>query len=464
MAPTSKDLYKQANGFLESAKSLQASLPIAAEGKDLTDEQVTQAKGIYDQINAKMGKFDELKAQADILARTEGAQQYMDEPADTPPAVNTSWRDSGPGEGKTDVDESAWRELKAFDQWGRERTVRYNVPKAVDSKEYGFAFDAYLRKGYANLGPNDRKTLTEGTDTAGGFLVAPDYHAELIKKIAGLTAIRPLARVVQVSRDVATWPRVNYTTDNKYTSPIKLTWTGESPASSTTARVTDPTFGVINVAIKTAMASLPLSNDLIEDASFDLLGVSSDLFAEGFALAEDDAFINGPASGQTGPQPSGILATVDDSAATGPASVAAATTNALAGADIIKTYYALPAQYRRAAQWIMASSTMQVVELLTDAQNRYLVSSLVNGSLATPQFDVLKGKPVNIDEFVPAVTTGAYPVLFGDWSSYLIADRVGFSIQRLTELYAETNITLLLARRRVGGQLVAPWAVKVLKT
>lgn len=459
-APSSKDLYLQANRFLAEAKTLQAQLPSGEEA------DVEKAKPIIEQISQKMGQYDILVAQATELERVEKGKEFMNEPAEAPLAARgTQWREAAPGEGEAQVDKKAWREVKGFDAYGREHTIRYNVPAVVDRKGYGPAFEAYLRKGFADLGPEDRKTLTEGTDTAGGFLVGPDFHAELIKKIAGLTAIRPLARVVQVSRDIATWPRINYTTDNKYTSPVKMTWTGESPASATTARVTDPTFGLISIPVRTAMASMPISNDLIEDASFDLLGLASDLFAESFALGEDDVFINGPTgSGTSGTsQPQGILAAVDDAAATGPASVVSGTTATLTADGIISLYYGLPAQYRRNAVFVMNSATMKVVEQLKDGQNRYIITSLVNSSLANPQFDTIKGKPVMVDEFVPDVSTNAYPIIFGDLSSYLIADRVGFSVQRLNELYAETNLTLLLARRRVGGQLVAPWAVKVQK-
>lgn len=459
MPINSRDLFNQASQALNEAKTLQAQLSANADG------DVAGNKQVFDQISAKMGRYDELVAQAEILQRTEKAASDMQEPAEQPLAAQHSWRPAAPGEGEAPVDSKSWREVKGYDGYGREKTIRYNVPIAVTKAGYADAFEAYVRKGIQDLGPQDRKTLSEGVDVAGGFLVAPDYHAELIKKIMGLTAIRPLARVVQVSRDVATWPRINYTTDNKYTSPVKLTWTGEQPAASTTARVTDPTFGLINIPVRTAMASMPLTNDLIEDASFDLLGVSSDLFAESFALGEDDAFINGPAgSGTSGAsQPMGILAAVDDAAATGPASVASGTTATLTGNGIINLYYGLPAQYRRGAAFVMNSATMKVVEELIDLQGRYLISALTNASLASPQFDTIKGKPVYIDEFVPDVTTNGYPILFGDFSSYLIADRVGFSIQRLNELYAETNITVLLARRRVGGQLVAPWAMRVQK-
>ena len=44
-----------------------------------------------------------------------------------------------------------------------------------------------------------------------------------------------------------------------------------------------------------------------------------------------------------------------------------------------------------------------------------------------------------------------------------IVDRIGLSIQRLTEVYAETNIVVFLARKRVGGKLLEPFKLKVQK-
>jgi len=287
-------------------------------------------------------------------------------------------------------------------------------------------------------------------------LVPEDYHVELIKKVAGLTAIRPNARVVQTSRDVAKWPRVKYTTDDKYTSGVRLTWTGESPASSTTHRVTDPVFGLYVIPVHTAMASMPVSNDLIEDSAFDVVGISSDLIAEAFALGEDDAFLNGNGAAR----PMGLLSQVDGD---GPASIVSGSGSALTADGILDLYFGLPAQYRAKAKWYMNSATQKAIEKLKDSQNRYIISSLVNGSLATPQFDNIKGKPIQIDEFAPDIAANAYPLLFGDLNGYMICDRVGLSVQRLSEIYAETNVTLLLARKRVGGQLVESWRTRVQK-
>lgn len=442
MAKTKQELLQDAGTKHAEAKKI-----MFEAGDAITPEQETQVQKL-------LGEYDNLVAKADLAGRIEAGEKFLDAPDLSVSA--SSWRQASPDEGNFPIDAKAWRSIKVNTPLG-EKEVRFHIPLAVQKNGYAAAFESYIREGKEKLGPNDRKTLSEGVDSAGGFLVPEEYHTELIKKVAGMTAIRPNARVVQTSRDVAKWPRIKYTTDDKYTSGVRLSWTGESPASSTAHRVTDPVFGLYIIPVHTALASMPISNDLIEDAAFDVVGISSDLIAEAFALGEDDAFVNGNGVAR----PMGILSQVDTES--GPSSIVSGSASAVAADGIVDLYFGLPAQYRRNAKFYMNSATQKAVEKLKDSQNRYLVSSLVNGSLATPQFDTLKGKPIQIDEFAPDVAGNAYPLFFGDLSGYMICDRVGLSVQRLSELYAETNVTLLLARKRVGGQLVEPWRVKAQK-
>lgn len=425
-----------------------------AEAKyNATDGNLTEQEN--ESINALLGQADEIMAEIDMLQRMQRNRDYHEEPAGMQ-AAHLGWRDAGPDEGNFVVDSQSWRELEFHSPiTGRTESLRYTVPTAIDRKGYDSAWEAYVRFGFNSLGPRDRHTLTEGTDSAGGFLVPTDFHSELLKKIAQMAVIRNYARTITVSSDLAQWPRVNYTTDDIYSSPVRLTWTGESP-TSTSHRVTDPTFGTVDIPVKTAMASMPISNNLIEDAMFDLIGVTSDMLAESFALGEDDVFLNGTG----GNKPTGILADVDGA---GPASVASGTAATLLPAGIIDLYYGLPSQYRRNAVFVMSSDGAKVTEKLVDTQGRYIISSLMGASLSTPQFDTIKGRPVLIDEFMPSVSTNTYPIIFGDLSGYIIPERVGFSVQRLAERYAEENLTVLLARRRLGGLLAEPYRVKVQK-
>lgn len=414
-------------------------------------------------VTSILGEFDAYKAQFDLSKRASDANDFLNEPGAPRSIAPASWREAGPGEGDADIDVKSWREMEVktvrIDPLygvpvADSVKVRYHIPLSVQEKGYSPAFEAYMRKGMSDMGPKDRKTLVSGTDSAGGFLVPEDYHVELIKKMATAATIRARARTVTTSRDIAKWPKLRWATDDRYTSGVRMTWTGESPPSSTAHRVTNPEFGLYSVPVHTAMASLPLSNDLIEDSAFDILGVSSDLMSEAFRLGENDAFINGSGVGR----PMGILAQVDGD---GPAAIRSGAASTLTPDGLIDLAFALPAQYESNAVWLMSKDTERIIRRMKDTSNSYLwpvVSQVGNFGPAPKE---LLSFPALREEFMPAIAANSLPIIFGDLRGYLVLDRVGISIQRLSELYAETNVTLLLARKRVGGQTIEPWRIKV---
>lgn len=419
---------------------------------------------VQTKVQEAFGLFDGYRAQLDLAQKSVEANSYLNDPAN-PRIDPAKWRKSAEGEGDADVDPKAFREIdvktvRMDPIYGLPIVdsvkVRYHVPIVVQKKGYDSAFESYIRNGKNNMGPEDRKTLTEGSDSAGGFLVPEDYQTELIRKIATNATIRSRARVGTTNRDIAKWPKLNYSTDDKYTSGVRMTWTGETPTSNTQHRATDPQFGLYTIPIHTAMASMPISNDLIEDSAFDIVGISSDLMAEAFTLGENDAFINGSGVGR----PMGILTQVDGD---GPVSVKSGTASTLLADGLIDLVYALPAQYEANAALIFAKATEKIIRKLKDADNNYLWPVWPQMGNFAPAPKELLGFPTLRDEFMPAVGAGTYPIIFGDMRGYLVLDRVGISVQRLSELYAETNITLLLARKRLGGQTIEPWRIKVQK-
>lgn len=421
--------------------------------KDKPEDMTPEVMG---QVNALLGQADEIKVKLAMAQQLAGAEALAAEPMGTK-AAHLGWRETGPEEGLADVDAQAFREVKVD---GRSEPIRVYIPEAVTAKGYASAFEAYMRKGLRDMGPQDRKTLSGGNDSAGGFLVPEDFQLEIVRKTAAMATIRANARVAQTSRDMAKWPRVNYATDDKYTSGVRLSWTGEAPASSSAHRVTDPTFGLLTIPVHTAMASLPITNDLLEDSAFDVFGLGSELMAEAFALGENDAFINGDGIAK----PMGILTQVDDSDNKGPRSVKSGHASTLTSDGLVDLAYALPPQYEARAKWYMNKSTEAAVRKLKGSgSGDYQWPVLTQAGQLGPVQPVLLGFPVVREQFLPDVAANAYPAIFGDMSGYLVLDRVGISLQRLDELYAETNITVLLARRRVGGQLIAPYRLKVQK-
>ncbi len=452
-----KSIRSEIDKLMSQAASIEQEW--AGKSEPMPVEKQTEMAGV-------LGKVDEWKAQLDLVNRKSNLDSHFNEPVAEPTATRGHWRAAAPGEGDEEIDAKSWREteirsVRVDPIYGLPVVdnikIRFHVPLKVQSKDYSSAFEDYLRSGKEGMGPQDRKTLTEGVDSAGGFLVPEDYQTELIKKMATMATIRNRARVATTGRDIAKWPKVNYSTDDKYTSGVRLTWTGESPASSSVHRVTDPTFGLYSVPVHTAMASMPMSNDLIEDSAFDIMGISSDLLAEAFTLDENDAFINGNGIGR----PMGILTQVGGD---GPSSVVSGTAATLTADGIIDLAYALPAQYESGAVWVMAKGTEKVIRKLKDGENNYLWPVWPQQGGFAPAPKELLGYPTMRDEFMPAIAANAYPIIFGDLRGYLVLDRVGLSVQRLTDsAYSELNLTGLLARKRVGGQTIEPWRIKVQK-
>src|SRR5690242_10499931 len=93
----------------------------------------------------------------------------------------------------------------------------YRQTRAAMQPSYKQAYGKYLllavktgdsAVAYTRLTPDEQKALSEGTDTAGGFLVPPDMQAEVLARVAQKAVIRQRARVVTTSRDVLRYPAV----------------------------------------------------------------------------------------------------------------------------------------------------------------------------------------------------------------------------------------------------------------
>lgn len=332
--------------------------------------------------------------------------------------------------------------------------------RATRSKEYKASFRNYLRRGFAGISDAERKTLSEGTDQAGGFLVPEEMINRIIQKAPTPTRVAGLVSSINISRDSVVMPKVSYATDDIYTTGVRATWTGEIPTSSTAHRVTDPVFGQTRIPVYTAMLSMPLTNDLVEDSIFPLVTWASGKFSETNDLLRDNMIINGTGIGQ----PAGIL--MNPNATDQPATVVSSSAAAIAAAGLIDIAYSVPEQYEDNLRWVFnKTNTAKTLAGLKDGNNRYLWGMGVDDSgLMVPAIRrSLLGYPVVFSGFMPNQAANAYPIIFGDLGGYMLVNRVGFSIQVLRELYAETNQIVLLGRVRFGGATIEPWRLKIQK-
>jgi len=330
--------------------------------------------------------------------------------------------------------------------------------KAIGHPSYRKAFNLYLRQGFSYMSADDRKTLQEGLDPSGGYIVPDPVLSRLIAKEPAPTTVASRVTNITASSDSITMPRIIYTTDDIYTSGMRVTWTGEIPAAATTHRVTDPVFGQHRIPIYTAMMSIAVTNDMIEDAAFNLLSWLMGKFEETVVLLRDNMALNGNGVSQ----PSGIL--VNPNGTDNPATVVTTAASTLTWDGVHNLLYALPEQYDRNAVVVMnKTNTALALSKLADGDGRpYWTQGSTDYGLAGERINrPLMGYPVMFNAFMPNVGTNAYPILFGDLGGYYQVMRVGFSVQTLRELYAETNQVVLLGRLRLGGLVVEPWKMKI---
>jgi HK97 family phage major capsid protein len=370
---------------------------------------------------------------------------------------------------------------KSFGQEVTSEADRDQEQRAMDmaaTKAYNSAFESYLRGGMTNVAPSDRKKLQAGSiksadamkdlgeaaATGGGFLVPEQFQAEVLKKEPGLAGLNDIVRSQPTTRDVIVWPKAVYTTDDKYTGPQRLTFTGEVPSSSTIARVTDQTFGESRIPVNLAMASQLISNSLIEDGAVDVMSFVAQLFRENIIQDVEYYLNNGTGSGQ----PEGLF--INSNAQTNYVPSGGAAT--LTSDGLVNLYWKTPAQYRRNGKFVMSSDTARQIGLLKDANGRYIwqSSDMFGGGLNSVQQDgsvVVQprflGMPLVITEHAPTITTNSFSASFGDHRGYIKPERVGMTIRVLDELYAETDKKLFLLRMRFGGQLAEDYKVRLLK-
>jgi len=434
-----------------------------------TEEALSSYKSI-------VAEAEKVRDQLDVEIRSNAVKQWMEGSAGS--TVKSTFRPAGYAEGAADgLTQDHDGELTAFKAVGEQRL------SALKSGDYKDAFAQHMRQ-KAILGADWRagmkgdalKVLQAGADESGGFWIPPDYRSELIKKAATMTTVRQNATIITTGSDIVTFPSVKYTTDQKYTSGVRFAWNGDAP-SSNISEATNPVAGRLNIPINVATAALFVSRSMMEDNSFDILGYCSELLAEAFGLGEEDAFWNSVGDGNpqgitTHPMASVAHGTQDGmyvlSGAAGTLTWgASATPTTAVTKGILGLEAALPPQYETNAKWYANKKTYSSIRALSDTQSRPLwqttdapgLTNYVRGLPAT-----LLGYDIQKTQFLPDLEASSLSVAFGDMKGYVIADRVGLSIEVFREVLGLRDLVVLYARKRVGGALLQPWRMKLMKT
>ncbi len=313
------------------------------------------------------------------------------------------------------------------------------------------AFAAYVRTGEDDglRGLDlDAKAMSTAVAADGGYLVDPQTSETIRSTVSATASLRSVASIVSV--DATSYDVLVDHAD------IGAGWASETASATETA---SPQIDRISIPLHELSALPKASQRLLDDSAFDIEGWLAQRIADKFARSEAAAFVNGDGIDK----PTGFLSypTVDNDVwAWG--NLGYVTTGSLGaitdGDPIIELVYALGAQYRAGASFVMNSKTAGTVRKLKDADGRFLWSD----GLAAGEPARLMGYPVLIAEDMPDIANDSFSIAFGDFGAgYTVAERPDLRVLR--DPFSAKPHVLFYATKRVGGAVSDFSAIKLLK-
>jgi HK97 family phage major capsid protein len=120
--------------------------------------------------------------------------------------------------------------------------------------------------------------------------------------------------------------------------------------------------------------------------------------------------------------------------------------------------YAMKQMYRAGGSFLMADTTQGAVRKLKDVEGK----SLWAPPTAPEGVPTIVGKPVETDDFMPAIAANSYSIAFADWKkAYTVVERPG--VQVIRDAITEKGFVKFYTRKYVGGGLGHYEPIKLMK-
>jgi HK97 family phage major capsid protein len=375
-------------------------------------------------------------------------------PYEDPEAIRQGLVDDLVGRARAAIDEdrimpSDDARARAYELAGNRQVARHML--LTGSPEYRSAFQKWVanpQHGSALFSPEEREavraamSLTVGN---GGYLIPQQLDPTIILTNNGTTnPFRAVARVE--SGTVNVWEGVS-------SAGVNAQWLAEG----TEAADASPTVAAPTVTAHKAAAYVFGSYEVLQDSNFE--AQLPRLLSDAKDRLESAAFAVGSGSGA----PFGVVTSVTavTTSRVTPTTGGSFTTESLT--DVYKVINAVPARHRSRASWVANFATLNIIRQMDTYGGG---SFWANLNPDTPE--QLLGRPVyESSEMVSAVTTGSNILLAGDFSEYLIYDRIGTTLVYDPVVLGSNRIPSgqagFFAFWRVGADVTNANAFRVLK-
>jgi HK97 family phage major capsid protein len=439
-----KELIEKRNRLAQQGRDLYDK--INKEGRSMTDEEkknddlrFTEINDIADQIKRFERQLElERESAAAVVAAGRAAQTHTQEQADA--EADRQHRS------RLIAHEARLSRLMSV---AGDKSVRFEDRQleARSSHKYSANHEAYLR-GEMSLG--ELRALAADVAVSGGYLVMPlQMSMDLIKAIDDEVFIRRFAtKHLVVNADGMGMASLD-------ADPADSDWTAEIATGSEDSTMA---FGRRELKPYPLAKRIKVSNKLIRTSAQAVETLVRSRLAYKFGVTEEKVFLLGTGANQ----PLGVFTASNDGIPTSRDVVTGSTTN-FTFPGLYDAKYFLKGGYwnRPSTAWGFHRDGLKLIAKLLDGQNR----PLWEPSTQVGQPDRLLGLPLFMSEFFPnTFTTGQYVGMLADWSYYHIADSLNMSVQRLSELYAETNQVGFIGRQEVDGMPVLAEAFVRIKT
>ena len=294
---------------------------------------------------------------------------------------------------------------------------------------YGKAYDGFLKLGATC------NTLREGSDGEGGYLVPDEFEKRVVQAMAEKNVMRRLGTVMQTERTM-TFPvakGIGYADWIPEEGVIPVT-TGE--------------FDEVKIEAHKVATSIRVSDELLEDSTFDLEGFIIDQFAQRIGDAEEDAFLHGDGVAK----PLGLIYQLDRE-------VISEKAGEISTDDLLELKHAIPPKYRKDAVFLMHDSTLRELFKLRTGEGQYIWYENLKKNIPLCIFS----HRVITSPSMPTIDSGKPPILFGDFKHFVIGDRKHRRIKRLTEVHAQQGQVAYIMSQRVDAKLLDRNAIAALK-
>jgi len=419
---TPDEIRKQRERMAELATSARSELDKITE--KTTDAEAKEIEGRFDSM---MSDHDKIAARLEREGKASAAEARANagDPR-RPQGENAEARAAAEDNKKT----PEYKEVFA-------KQVRFGA-SALDSEER-----QVLISGRVDLSQEARAQST-GTDSAGGYTVPTDLQPEIDKAMSLWGPMWDADIVREMTTTTGNrieWPTVD---DTAKTARIKA-----ENAAVDNDGTDDVAFGqkLLDAYVyDTGMVKIPM--ELLQDSAFNINSLMNELFGERLGRTANTALTTGTGSGQ----PNGIVT------ASASGKVAAATA-AITADELIDLMHSVDPAYRGSprCRWMFNDSTLATIRKLKDGQGNYLWQM---GDVRTGEPSMLLGKPYSVNQAVADIGVSAKPVIFGDFSKYVVRKVAGFQVLTLRERYAEFFQVGMIGFKRFDGELLNSAAVK----